>query len=82
MAVEGKKPTLARPLLEELLQRIDQHQLETWQPELCVGVYTTVLEALRASKPAPADKPQRETEAGVLEKICRLDPALAVRLGM
>jgi type VI secretion system protein VasJ len=82
MAVEGKKPTLARPLLEELLQRIDQHQLETWQPELCVAVYTTVLEALRASKPAAADKPQRETEAGVLEKICRLDPALAVRLGM
>jgi type VI secretion system protein VasJ len=82
MAVEGKKPALARPLLEDLLQRIDDHQLETWQPELCVAVYTTVLEALRASKPAAADKPPRETEAGILEKICRLDPALAVRLGM
>lgn len=86
MAVEGKKPTLARPLLEDLLQQIDDHRLETWQPELCVDVYTTVLEALRASKPAagsPGDRPPpRETEAGILEKICRLDPALAVRLGM
>jgi type VI secretion system protein VasJ len=80
LAIDAQKPALARPILEGLVSQIDAVGLETWDPELCVSVYASLLNALRSTKPPIVDANRRE--AFIIEKICRLDPALAVRLGI
>ena len=59
---------------------IDVRSLDTWDPEMCVSVYAALLTALRAIKPPIVDAGPRESF--IIEKICRLDPALAVRMGI
>ncbi len=80
LALEAQKPGVARPILEGLLRQIDARALETWDPELCVSVYSSLLSSLRAANPPIVDAEHRE--AFIIEKICRLDPALAVRMGL
>jgi type VI secretion system protein VasJ len=80
LALEAQKPGVARPILEGLLRQIDSRYLETWDPELCVSVYAALLSSLRATNPPIVDADTRE--AVIIEKICRLDPALAVRMGL
>jgi type VI secretion system protein VasJ len=80
MALDAQKPTLARPILEGLVRQIETHGLEAWEPSRCVTVYAALLSAIRATKPPIVDASQRE--AFIIDKLCRLDPALAVRLGV
>jgi type VI secretion system protein VasJ len=80
LALEAQKPGVSRPILEGLLRQIDVRSLETWDPELCVSVYAALLSSLRATNPPFVDAEHRE--AVIIEKICRLDPALAVRMGL
>ena len=80
LALDAQKPNLARPILEGLVRTIDVRGLDSWDPEICVSVYASLLTALRATKPPIVDAGHRE--AVIIEKICRLDPALAVRMGI
>jgi type VI secretion system protein VasJ len=81
MAIEGSKPELARPMLESLLDDIHRHGLEAWEPGLCASVYSLLLVAIRASlraKNGPPDLAGKEQI--VFDKLCRLDPASAIKL--
>ena len=81
MALDGAKPDLARPLLEGLVDDIERHDLEVWEPELCATVYTSLLDAIRASgrgKSGPMDAGGREQS--VFDRLYRLDPRSALNL--
>jgi type VI secretion system protein VasJ len=81
MALDGAKPDLARPLLEGLVDDIERHDLEAWEPELCATVYTSLLDAIRASgrgKSGPMDAGGREQS--VFDRLYRLDPRSALNL--
>jgi hypothetical protein len=54
--------------------------LDVWEPSRCVPVYAALLSALRAINPPIVDA--KHLEASIIDKLCRLDPALAVRLGV
>ena len=80
LAIDGSRPDLARPMLERLLEDIQRHSLEEWEPALCAGVYAALLESIRAvmrSGSGPADLPGKEQH--VFEKLARLDPASAIK---
>ncbi len=81
MALDGSKPELARPMLENLLEDIQRHGLEAWEPALCATVYASLVVAIRAAlraKSGPADLAGKEQI--VFDKLCRLDPASAIKL--
>ena len=81
MALDAGRRELARPMLEALLIEVDQHHLETWEPGLCVPLYSTLLGCLRHGRGndevPPPDVLARETY--VFDKLCRLDPAAALK---
>jgi len=82
MALEGGKTEVARPMLEGLMNEVDQHSLESWEPMLCATLYGLLLTCLKAppaagKTPSP-DLPTRQ--AFLFDKLCRLDPAAALRL--
>ena len=81
MALEGSRPELARPMLESLLEDIQRHGLEAWEPALCAAVYASLVTAIRASgrgKSGPSELAGKEQFA--FDKLCRLDPASAIKL--
>jgi type VI secretion system protein VasJ len=81
MAIDGSKPDLARPMLESLLDDIHRHGLEAWEPSLCAAVYASLLVAIRASLRAKSGPPDLAgKEQLVFDKLCRLDPASAIKL--
>jgi type VI secretion system protein VasJ len=75
IAVEAGHPGVARPLLEGLLQAVERHQLEVWEPRLCVTLYGSLLACLKALD--AFDDRGRE----LFDKLCKLDPAAAMRIG-
>jgi type VI secretion system protein VasJ len=77
LAIEGGKPEVARPLLESLVQEIELHALDTWEPDLSVAVYTALLSVLGGSKGPEATS--RQTH--IFDRLCRLNPAAALRIG-
>jgi type VI secretion system protein VasJ len=81
MAIDGGKSDLARPMLESLLDDIHRHGLEAWEPALCASVYASLVVAIRTAlraKTGPPDLAGREQI--VFDKLCRLDPASAIKL--
>ena len=83
MALQGGKTDVARPMLESLMAEVESHHLETWEPTLCIPLYTSLLTCLRvatrgAKAPAPPELVARE--AYLFDKLCRLDPAAALQL--
>ena len=81
MALEGSKPELARPMLESLLEDIQRHGLEAWEPSLCAAVYASLLVAIRAASRAKNASPDLTgKEQFAFDKLCRLDPASAIKL--
>jgi len=80
LALDASKATLARPILDGLVSQIETHGLDAWEPSRCVRVYAALLSALRAINPPIVDAKHRETS--IIDKLCRLDPVLAVRLGV
>ena len=69
---------LARPMLEGLIEDVEKHALEVWDPALCVDLYRMLIQAIRAENGANVDRSQRE--AVLFEKLCRLDPRTALVL--
>jgi type VI secretion system protein VasJ len=78
LAMQSGAANLARPMLEGLVEDAQRHGLEVWDPALCVELYRTLIQAIRAETGANVDHSQRE--AVLFEKLCRLDPAAALVL--
>jgi type VI secretion system protein VasJ len=72
-AMDAGKAQVARPLLEGLLEHVERHQLEVWEPGLCVILYASLVRCLRVIGGS-----SREQE--LFDKLCRLDPAAAMGL--
>ncbi len=78
-ALHAGKAAIARPLLEGLLTLVERHQLEIWEPALCVTLYASLLRCLRALARPDGEEAPREKD--LFDRLCRLDPAAAMRLG-
>jgi hypothetical protein len=71
--VERGEVSVARPILDELLQEIDEHNLEDWEAGDVVAKPLGLL--FRCLD--PTEGPLRQQ---IYERICRLDPLLAREL--
>lgn len=79
LAIEGGKMEIARPILEALTGEVEQHGLETWEPVLSSQVYASLLACLQAS--GAAKTPEAASRQGWLfDRLCRLDPAAALKV--
>lgn len=82
ICLDSNQPQLAAPLLEELETYIQRHQLEIWEPRLCLAAYTTLLTARRMlmkdQRRATPDLAQKTNQ--LHERIARLDLATALSL--
>jgi type VI secretion system protein VasJ len=81
MALDAAKHDLARGMLEHLLGEVERHGLETWEPAACATLYAYLLTATREVSRAKGGSPDLEARGQILfDKLCRLDPASAIRL--
>jgi len=81
MALDGSKAELARPMLEHLLADVERFNLESWEPALCATLYSYLLVATREVTRARGDSPDLVArEQHLFDKLCRLDPASAIKL--
>ena len=81
MALDVGKMALARAMLEHLVGDIERHGLETWEPALCATAYSYLLAATREVSRAKGGSPDLEAkEQHIFDKLCRLDPASAIKL--
>lgn len=81
MALDASKPELARGMFEHLMGDVERHGLETWEPATCATLYSYLFVATREVSRAKGGSPDLEArEQYLFEKLCRLDPASAIRL--
>lgn len=82
LCLDSGKPTLASPLLEELEALIQRHDLEAWEPPLCLSVYTALLDArrtlLKDQRRATPELLQKTNE--LQDRLCRLDAAAVLSM--
>ena len=82
LCLDSGMPALATPHLEELEALIQRHDLEAWEPKLCLSVYAALLTARRAllkdPRRATPDLMQRTND--LQDRLCRLDAATALSL--
>ncbi len=75
--VHSRNPDLAVPHFDRVLEDIQTHRLEEWDPMLALQG----LKAVWTGFQKVSDKAVRERAALVLHQIARLDPVEAVRIG-
>jgi type VI secretion system protein VasJ len=81
MALDAPKPELARAMLEHLLGDVEKYGLETWEPGTCATLYSYLLAATREVSRAKGGSPDLVArEQFLFDKLCRLDPAAAIKL--
>jgi type VI secretion system protein VasJ len=81
MALDASKHELARGMLEHLLVDVERHGLETWEPATCATLYSYLLVAAREVSRAKGGSPDLGArEQYLFDKLCRLDPASAIKL--
>lgn len=81
MALDGSKPELARAMLEHLMGDVERFGLETWEPAICATLYSYLLTATREVIRAKGGSPDLVAkEQHLFDKLCRLDPASAIKL--
>ena len=73
------KLTLATSLLEGLESVIDRYQLDEWEPELAARAFGDLYSCLQKARPKPTPEDARRS-AEVFSRLCRLDPARALKL--
>jgi len=71
LAIEAGRHVVARPVLDALAAEVGERRLEEWDPDLCVGLYRTLL--VCGEDGASASSSKEET----LKKLRRLSPAAA-----
>jgi type VI secretion system protein VasJ len=81
MALDAAKHELARGMLEHLVVDVERHGLETWEPATCATLYSYLLVASREVSRARGGSPDLVVrEQYLFDKLCRLDPASAIKL--
>jgi type VI secretion system protein ImpA len=75
LLVESGKETVALPILEQISDLIDQHTLEGWEEAGTIAEPLGLLYRCRIAEGNGA------AAYALYERICRLDPMLALRLG-
>ena len=81
MALDASKHDLARGMLEHLVVDVERHGLETWEPATCATLYSYLLVAAREVSRAKGGSPDLVArEQYLFDKLCRLDPASAIKL--
>jgi len=76
MCVSINKQNIAQPILDDLAAAVETHKLDDWEdPGMVAGALTTIM---KLSQRIQNDGAQRQK---LFERICRLDPALALADG-
>ena len=76
LAISAGKDAIAQPLLEDIAAMIENHKLDAWEdPEL---VASDLLRLMRSSKKIQGSASDKQK---MFERICRLDPVQALRVG-
>jgi len=79
----AKQYNLAKALLGELMQKIEQYQLAEWEPALCLAVWQTAYltnQALLKNQPRTANVDLEKQQDYLYEKIGVLDIQRALKL--
>lgn len=76
IAVSAGQFAVARPFLESLLALAAHHNLEAWDPGLCVDLYSLVVSCLRQVVGSESESQARD----IFDKLCKLDPSAAMRV--
>jgi type VI secretion system protein VasJ len=80
MALDASKHEIARGMLEHLVADVERHGLETWEPATCATLYSYLLVASREVSRARGGSPDLVArEQYLFDKLCRLDPASAIK---
>lgn len=75
VCLSSNRDRLARAVLEELSEQVENHHLETWESsELVGGVWRRLYQVYRRSGSNDADE-----AAKLYDKLCRLDPWQALQ---
>jgi len=72
IAISCAKKEIALALMESLLEEIERHCLDEWQPELAAKVYLEFLESFNQQQV------EREKLELVYARLCKIDSALAI----
>lgn len=75
--MSSKQANLAAPHFEQVLQDIELYRLEEWDPDLALEGLKLVWVGFNSQ----TDKALKSKAADILNRIARLDPAEALRLG-
>ena len=79
----AKQYSLAKALLGELMQKIEQYQLAEWEPALCLAVWQTAYltnQAVLKSQTGTANADLEKQQGHLYEKIGALDIQRALKL--
>lgn len=71
-----QQPVLALPYAELILQQVDSHQLEQWEPIVAENAFETVLSCLQQHK---AEEHQAQSVA-VFQRLALLNPGRAMKM--
>ena len=76
LALVAGKDAIAQPLLDDLAATVENHKLDAWEdPAVVAG---DLLKLMRSSKKLQANAAEKQK---LFERICRLDPVLALGAG-
>ncbi|MQA89722.1 MAG: type VI secretion system protein TssA [Gemmatimonas sp.] len=76
LLVEAGKEAVAMPILEQLVEQIEQHELERWEEAETIAQPLGLLYRCRV-----AIEGNGSSASGLFERVCRLDPMQALRIG-
>jgi type VI secretion system protein VasJ len=79
LAMKNNAQDVARPLLESLVKTVEGHNLDAWEPTLAAAVYEELVRCLRTERGRVGVDDSTMREATFFERLCRLDPAAALR---
>ena len=75
ICLSAGKDAIVQPMLDDMLATIDAHKLEEWEDKTSMAAALVTI--VRASKKIQGDAKEKQK---YFERICRLDPALALSL--
>src|SRR5215469_17856547 len=76
LCISAGKEDVAQILLDDITAAMDEYKLESWEDPALIGSILLIL--LKSSRRINEDSSLRQT---VFERLCRLDPALALSVG-
>ncbi len=76
LAIAAGKENIAQPLLEDIAAAIENHKLDAWEDPAQVA--SDLLKLMRYSKKIQGSSSDKQK---LFERICRLDPVLALNAG-